>query len=84
MRIVYTPVEIWRLNEETFTKVFVMKKPVVRIILDPFRETADIDVSNNYWPAQVVPDRFELFKSSNTPRGASRGENPMRRATQQD
>jgi hypothetical protein len=74
------PVEIWRKNESQVTKVFVKEKEVTQIILDPKRETADIDESNNYWPAQLQPSRFELFKGSGAARGTSVGSNPMKEA----
>jgi len=74
------PAEIWRLNEWEVTKVFAKKKEVASIILDPYRETADIDEGNNYWPRQFVPSRFELFKGATGARGVSTGDNPMRRA----
>jgi len=56
------PVEIWRLNEEKVTKVFVKNKEVTSIILDPYKETADIDESNNSFPVREIPTRFQLFK----------------------
>lgn len=74
------PVEIWRKNESQVTKVFVKEKEVTQIILDPKRETADIDESSNYWPRQYLPSRFELFKGSGAARGASTGSNPMKKA----
>lgn len=74
------PVEIWRKNESEVTKVFVKEKEVKQFILDPKRETADIDESNNYWPKQYQPTRFELFKSREGVRGASSGTNPMKEA----
>lgn len=74
------PVEIWRKNESQVTKVFVKEKEVTQIILDPKRETADIDESSNYWPRQYLPTRFELFKGSGAARGASTGSNPMKKA----
>ena len=74
------PAEIWRKNESQVTKVFAKEKEVVRFVLDPKRETADIDESSNYWPRQYMPTRFELFKGSNAPRGASTGTNPMKKA----
>ena len=58
------PVEIWRLNEEKVTKVFVKNKEVTSIILDPYKETADIDESNNSFPVREMPTRFQLFKQS--------------------
>ncbi|HCB44957.1 MAG TPA: aminopeptidase, partial [Algoriphagus sp.] len=74
------PAEIWKLNETQVTKVFPKKKEVVQFILDPMRETADIDESSNYWPRQYQPTRFELYKSRGGARGASVGDNPMKKA----
>lgn len=74
------PAEIWRKNESQVTKVFPKKKELVKLVLDPLRETADIDESSNYWPRQYIPTRFELFKDSSGPRGSSRGPNPMQKA----
>lgn len=74
------PAEIWRLNESQVTKVFAKQKEVVRFVLDPKRETADIDESSNYWPRQYQPSRFEMFKGTGGARGASTGDNPMKKA----
>ena len=74
------PAEIWRKNESQVTKVFAKQKEVVRFVLDPKRETADIDESSNYWPRQYQPTRFELFKGGGGVRGASMGDNPMKKA----
>jgi len=53
----------------------------VRIALDPMLETADVDMSDNYWPARPEPSRFEIFKSESELRwGATRDENPMQRS----
>ncbi|MCC5921916.1 MAG: M1 family metallopeptidase [Cyclobacteriaceae bacterium] len=57
------PAEIWRKNEKKISKVFPREKEIKQIVLDPYRETADVDETNNYWPRQHVPDRFELYKS---------------------
>lgn len=43
------PAQIWRHNEEKVKKFFVKNKEVTAIQLDPLQETADIDVTNNYW-----------------------------------
>lgn len=79
------PVTIWRLNEYKVTKVFVKDKEVASIRLDPMRETADIDESNNMWPVKEMPSRFTLFMQSQggNPRGQSGGGNSMQRAQQQ-
>ena len=42
--------QIWRKNENKVTSVFLTNKKAVSIQLDPMRETADIDESNNKWP----------------------------------
>ncbi|GJM28426.1 MAG: aminopeptidase [Cyclobacteriaceae bacterium] len=56
------PAEIWRLNEEKATKVFVTSKEVVNINLDPNKETADTEDENNVFPKRDVKSKFEKFK----------------------
>ena len=59
------PVQLWRHNEETVTKVFVKDKEVKSVTLDPYKETADIDENNNNWPQkdfEPEPSRFKVFK----------------------
>jgi hypothetical protein len=70
------PVEIWRKNETNFRKVFVKDKEVTGIVIDPYKETADIDVANNNWPVKQLPSRFEVFKKNKT----EETKNPMQRA----
>ncbi len=70
------PVEIWRKNENRFTKVFVKNKEVTGIVVDPYKETADINVSNNNWPVKQLPTRFEVFKKHKY----EETQNPMQRA----
>ncbi len=71
------PAEIWKMNDSEVKKTFVKTKPVRSIALDPFLEIADIDRSNNDYPARAqAPSRFELYERA--PRGG--GENPMQRA----
>ena len=73
--------EIWRRNEKATSKVFVMDKEVAYIKLDPMRETADIDETNNRWPLQAEPTRFELYKAgaTNARNPGSRSPSPMQR-----
>ena len=56
------PVQIWRKNENQFKKVFVKDKVVTGIVIDPYKETADIDKSNNNWPVKELPSKFQVFK----------------------
>ena len=58
----YIPAEIWKLTNDEVSKVFVEKKKVKSIALDPYLETADTDISNNYYPKKVVPTKIEAYK----------------------
>jgi len=78
------PVQIWRKNENKVTKAFLKDKEVVSVKLDPMRETADINESNNVWPTIATPSKFQLFKARAGSVGAVRGGasgsiNPMQR-----
>jgi len=69
--------QIWRKNENKLTKVFLTNKKAVSIKLDPMRETADIDESNNSWPNVSEPSKFKMFKAKAMGRGQSFGLSPM-------
>ncbi|MBI3135121.1 MAG: M1 family metallopeptidase [Bacteroidetes bacterium] len=56
------PAEVWRYNNVAISKVFIFKKEVATVELDPLLETADCDVENNNWPRKSVPSRFDAFK----------------------
>ena len=76
------PAQVWRLNEKKVVKTFVKDKEVASIKLDPMRETADIDESNNGWGTIAEPTKFQMFKAK---QGAARGQtqggiNPMQKA----
>ncbi len=76
------PAQVWRYNENSVTKFFMKDKEVASIRLDPIRETADINESNNTWgniPATAT--RFQVFKQKQgAARGQSAGANPMQKA----
>ncbi|MEL6591002.1 MAG: M1 family metallopeptidase, partial [Bacteroidota bacterium] len=76
--IQYIPAEIWRRNSEKVSKVFITDKVVKSIALDPNLETADVDTENNYWPPQVAPSRFQMYKQDYSRYGGS-SQNLMRR-----
>jgi hypothetical protein len=75
------PAEIWKMSEPTVTKVFVLDAPAKEIVLDPLLETADVDLNNNFWPAKVIPNRFDLFKEK---RGRMQEENEMQKARKEN
>ena len=60
----HIPAEVWRLNEQQVTKVFIKDKEVTNIILDPNFELADVDVTNNSFPKNPET-RFDRFKKRN-------------------
>lgn len=60
--VVRIPAEIWKMDDKAVSKVFAFEKKVQKIVLDPYLETADIDVNNNTWTVPQSPARFELYE----------------------
>ena len=57
------PAEIWRLNETEVSKVFAKDKVVKNINLDPKKETADVNLSDNNFPRLEIKSDFEKFRN---------------------
>lgn len=76
------PAQIWRHNELKTSKFYVKDKEVESILIDPLRETADIDTSNNTWGGKAKESKFKIYKTkaSAAVRGQSVGQNPMQKA----
>ncbi len=74
------PAEIWRKKNNVATKLYWFDKKVIRVILDPYLETADVDRSNNYWPQQLMPSRFDVYKAEKQNKRQAVGENEMQKA----
>jgi hypothetical protein len=77
------PAQVWRQNENKVVKTFIKDKEVASIKLDPYRETADINDSNNGWNTIPEPSKFTIFKGrqGGGPRGgAGQNGNPMQKA----
>lgn len=77
------PAQVWRLNENKVIKTFIKDKEVASIKLDPYKETADINESNNSYNTIPEPSRFSIFKGrqGGGPRGGGgQAGNPMQRA----
>ena len=72
--VIRIPAEIWKRNSNKVQKVFILDKELSSVKLDPFLETADVEINNNYWPPRNEPTRFQLFKQNK-----SRKENLMQR-----
>lgn len=62
------PAEIWRRNDQAVSKLLIRNKPIVSIEVDPRRETADADFSNNHYPGRVQKSRIELYKDEDDTR----------------
>jgi hypothetical protein len=75
------PVYVWRKNENKVVKTFMKDKEVASIKLDPLRETADINESNNGWNITEPSSKFQVFKAKQgAGRGVSTGQgNPMQK-----
>ncbi|ANH79950.1 aminopeptidase [Niabella ginsenosidivorans] len=77
------PAQIWRHNEQQVKKLFLKDKEVASIRLDPMRETADIDESNNVWNTMPAPTKFRAYsQKQGLVRGQSFGTNPMQQSKQ--
>ena len=73
------PAQVWRKNEKKVIKSFMKDKEVASIKLDPYKETADIDESNNTYGDIKEPSKFKLFKQKQNVTPAP-GLNPMQKA----
>lgn len=57
------PAEIWKMGDITVNKVFVTTKPLTKVVLDPYLQTADVNLDNNTWPGSANVSKFKLYKS---------------------
>ena len=73
------PAQVWRKNEKNVIKTFVKDKEVASIKLDPYKETADIDESNNTYGDIKPPSKFKVFKQKQNVTPPA-GINPMQKA----
>ena len=74
------PAQVWRYNEKKVSKAFLKDKEVASVKLDPMKETADIDETNNSWNTIAEPSKFKVFKQKQT--APAPGINPMQKANE--
>ena len=53
------PAQIWRMNDAEVVRTFATQKVISKIVVDPKLETADVDVTNNTWPKEIVKSKFD-------------------------
>ena len=68
----YLPAEIWRSNPLSLKKLIVRLKDIESVEVDPYWETADVDVSNNHYPRKIIPSRLEIFDPPESPQAIQR------------
>ncbi|MBK6385029.1 MAG: M1 family metallopeptidase [Chitinophagaceae bacterium] len=73
------PAQVWRKNEKKVVKTFLKDKEVASIKLDPYKETADVDESNNTYGDIKPPNKFKVFKQKQNV-APPQGINPMQKA----
>ncbi len=59
------PVQIWRKNDDSYTRLLASEKEIVGVQVDPNEETADVNTTNNSWPRTKVQTDFDRFKETN-------------------
>ncbi len=71
------PAEIWKSDNQRVTKLIITSQPIKSLVLDPRLQTADTDLSNNYFPPRIEKSRFQLYKEK-------KESNPMQKANGTD
>jgi hypothetical protein len=62
------PAEIWRYSPGQVNKLIARDKEIASISVDPYWETADVDMDNNHYPRKFIPSRLELYKKEDLAR----------------
>jgi hypothetical protein len=74
--LITIPAEIWRRDHREVAKLMITDQEIQSIQLDPRRQLADSDPSDNRFPPQIEPSRFKVFKQERTDK------NPMQKANE--
>ncbi|WP_417387295.1 M1 family metallopeptidase [Gimesia sp.] len=78
--ILRIPAEIWRLNNKSVSKLILTEKPLKSLTLDPHRETADTQLSNNEFPRTISKSYFQLEKSKKSKNEMQKREEEKKKA----
>jgi hypothetical protein len=76
------PAEAWVRNNKSTQTSIISEKILESVELDPYRETADTNRDNNYFPPRLEPSRFQIYKGEE--RRRSGGDNPMKAAQRRE
>ncbi|MGB0199140.1 MAG: M1 family metallopeptidase [Flavobacteriaceae bacterium] len=57
------PVQVWRKNDNNYTRVMATDKEIIGVKVDPKEETADVNTTNNQWPRRQSQTEFDQFKT---------------------
>ncbi len=71
------PAEIWTKSESSVSRLLITKQAITKIEIDPGRETADTDHTNNIWPREPKTERFKLLPDDED---KDKELNPMKKA----
>lgn len=83
-RVIRLPAETWQQNVNNTSTSIISDKPLVELELDPYRETADTNRDNNYFPKRFEPSRFQLYKGDRREGREPPGDNPMQAAKKRE
>ncbi len=62
VEVIRIPAEIWRFSPGKVNKLIARDKEIASVVVDPYWETADVDLSNNHYPRKFIPSRLEIYK----------------------
>ena len=62
------PVDIWRKNPNTFSKLIPLSAPLDYVELDSQWETGDVDRSNNRFPRAIEDEQYDVQFSEDPPK----------------
>ena len=80
------PAEIWVRNSKSVSRLVVSQKEIASVELDPYLESADVNITNNRFPPEISKSRFQLYrekKEKNEMQKAGLGDTDNQ-ATQED
>lgn len=58
------PVQVWRKNDQQVKKRVLSEKEIIGIVVDPDKETADVNSTNNLWPRQIPKTDLDVFREN--------------------